>query len=474
MPAAPEDADDRHDLQRQARPRPARGRCPSPGRGRVRATDLYALAGANALLIVAMWLRHGGLVELGTAGGALAAAGQLTALLGTYAALLEIVLMSRAPFLDQAFGMDRLAWAHKWLGFATVWLIAGHVGPHGRRVRRSVTGSGFLDEAATLVTTYPFILLALAAFVLFVVVALSSIRASRRRMAYETWFTTHLYVYLAVALAFAHQVVVGSDFANDTVARGYWIGLYVVALGLLVAFRVVAPIVTSARHRLVVANVVPEAPGVVSIYLTGRDLDRLPVRAGQYFLFRFLTVEGWYRAHPFSLSAAPNGRYLRITVKDLGDWTHRLQTVSVGTRVFIEGPYGVLTGARRTRRKVLLVGGGVGIAPLRSMLEAFPADPGDMAVVYRARRVDEIVFASELDHLARARGASVHYLIGRRGEPGVPAEPLGPATLAAIVPDAADRDAYLCGPASLMEEARASLRSLGVPHDRIHLENFAY
>jgi predicted ferric reductase len=446
---------------------------PVPRTWPVRAADLYALAAANAFLIVAMWLRHGGLVELGTPGGALVAAGQLTALLGTYAALLEIVLMSRAPFLDQVFGMDRLALAHRWLGFATVWLIAGHV-------TFTVAGfalgdrAGFLDEAVTLVTTYPFVLLALAAFVLFVVVAVSSIRASRRRMAYETWFTTHLYVYLAVALAFAHQVVVGSDFANDPVARAYWIGLYVVALGLLVAFRVVAPVVTSARHRLVVANVVPEADGVVSIYFTGRDLDRLPVRAGQYFDFRFLTTEGWYRAHPFSLSAAPNGRYLRITVKDLGDWTHRLQAIPVGTRVFIEGPYGVLTGARRTRRKVLLVGGGVGIAPLRSMLEAFPADPGDIAVVYRARRVEEIVFASELDHLARGRGASIHYLIGRRGEPGVPTEPLGPATLAAIIPDVADRDAYLCGPASLMEEARASLRSLGVPGDRIHLESFAY
>lgn len=456
--------------------RPARtrtGPLPVPRTWPVRATDLYALAGANALLIVAMWVRHGGLVELGTAGGALAAAGQVTALLGTYAALLEIVLMSRAPFLDQVFGMDRLAWAHKWLGFATVWLIAGHVTFTVGGFALG-DGAGFLDEAVTLVTTYPFVLLALAAFVLFVVVALSSVRAARRRMRYETWFTTHLYVYLAVALAFAHQVVVGSDFANDPVARAYWIGLYVVALGLLVAFRVAAPVVASARHRLVVANVVPEAHGVVSIYFTGRDLDRLPVRAGQYFDFRFLTTEGWYRAHPFSLSAAPNGRYLRITVKDLGDWTHRLQTIPVGTRVFIEGPYGVLTGARRTRRKVLLVGGGVGIAPLRSMLEAFPADPGDIAVVYRARRVEEIVFASELDHLARGRGASIHYLIGRRGEPGVPAEPLGPATLAAIVPDAADRDAYLCGPASLMQEARASLRSLGVPDDRIHLENFAY
>jgi predicted ferric reductase len=439
----------------------------------VRAEDLYALAAGNAVLVAAMWVRHGGMDELGSPAGALAAAGQLAALYGTYAALLAVLLMSRAPWLDQALGMDRLARLHRWLGFATVWLLVAHAVLTTAGFALG-DGVGLLEETGTLLATFPFVLLAAAGLALFVAVALSSIRAARRRLAYETWFGTHLYVYLAVALASAHQVVVGSDFAADPVARAYWIALYVVAFLPLVLHRVVGPVVTSARHRLRVANVVPEVPGIVSIYLTGRDLDALAARAGQYVLVRFLTVDGWYRAHPFSLSAAPNGRFLRITVKDLGDWTHRLQTVPVGTRVFIEGPYGILTGARRTRPKVLFVAGGVGIAPLRAMLESFPAAAGDLALVYRARSWDEVVFRAELDHLARARGATIRYVVGRRGTSGVPADPLGPAALHALVPDAADRDAYLCGPASLMREARASLLALGVADRRIHLENFAY
>ncbi len=64
---------------------------------------------------------------------------------------------------------------------------------------------------------------------------------------------------------------------------------------------------------------------------------------GQFFLWRFLTGTGWAQAHPYSLSAAPNDRYLRITVKDLGDDTHRLQTLHPGVRVFAEGPYGTFT-----------------------------------------------------------------------------------------------------------------------------------
>ena len=90
-------------------------------------------------------------------------------------------------------------------------------------------------------------------------------------------------------------------------------------------------------------DVTAEAPGVVSIYLSGRDLDALDAQSGQFFLWRFLTPDRWWKAHPFSLSAAPTKRGLRITVKDLGDDTHALQHVRPGTRVFAEGPYGTFT-----------------------------------------------------------------------------------------------------------------------------------
>ena len=446
---------------------------PLPRRWAVRASDLGALAVGLAVLIILMWVRHGGATELGSPAGLLTATGQLTALLGTYAALLQLVLMSRSPFLDQVVGPDRLAWLHRWLGFATAWLIAGHVVATTMGFARG-EGRGVLDQLLTFLGTYQFVLLAGAAFVLFLLVTVTSIRAARRRLSYETWFGLHLYAYLGVALAFAHQVVVGSDFVDDPVAVAFWVSLYVATAALVLTFRVGAPLVLAARHRFVVANVVAEAPGVVSLYVTGRELDRLAVRAGQFFLIRLLTPDGWWRAHPFSLSAAPNGRFLRFTVKDLGDWSGgRLQRLPVGTRAILEGPYGLLTGARRTRPKVLLVAGGVGITPLRALLEALPASPGGLALVYRARRPEDIVFRGELEAIARARGASIHYLVGRRGSPAVGPDPLGPAAIAALVPDVAERDVFLCGPLSMMDHAREALRQLGVPTSQIHLERFA-
>jgi predicted ferric reductase len=313
--------------------------------------------------------------------------------------------------------------------------------------------------------------MALASAGLFAMVAVSSVRAARRRLSYETWYGLHLYAYLAIALGFLHQLFVGADFIHDPVAVGYWVALYAVTVALVLVFRIGQPIWLSARHRLRVSNIVTEAPGVISIYLSGRNLDRLAVRSGQYFVWRFLTRDGWWRGHPFSISSAPNGSWLRITIKELGDWSKALQHVSIGTRVFIEGPYGVLTGARRTQPKVLLVAGGIGITPLRALLEALPAAYGDLTMLYRVRSHGDVVFRDELETLARERGAKVHYLVGRRDATG---DQLDPATLERLVPDIAERDVYLCGPVPMMQRVEASLESLGLPPERVHAERFAY
>ena len=132
-------------------------------------------------------------------------------------------------------------------------------------------------------------------------VGVTSMRYARRRLSYETWFGLHLYAYLAIALAFLHQLFTGADFIHDPVAVLYWTSLYVLTAALVLAFRFGQPALTSWRHRLRVSSVVPEGRGVVSIYLAGRDLDRLAVRSGQYFVFRFLTRDGWWRGHPFSI-----------------------------------------------------------------------------------------------------------------------------------------------------------------------------
>jgi ferredoxin-NADP reductase len=219
---------------------------------------------------------------------------------------------------------------------------------------------------------------------------------------------------------------------------------------------------------------VAEGPGVVSLYLAGRDLDRLPVRAGQWFRLRFLTPRGWFRAHPFSISAAPNGKYLRFTVKSLGDYTAELQGVHVGTRVLVEGPYGAMTGAVRSRPKALMVAGGIGITPLRSLVEEMSSRRDDLVLLYRASNPDEVAFRAELDELAARRGFAVHYFVGRRGSPQVPRDPLDPKALRALVPDIGYRDIFVCGPTGMMNKVLDSVARLRIPASQVHYERFSF
>jgi predicted ferric reductase len=454
-----------------ARPQRARS-IRVPRRWGLRPSDVAALLGVSAALVVGMWIRHDGLAQLGTVGGALTAAGQVTALLGTWVALVQLLLMSRSPWLDRSLGSDRLVRWHRWAGFACLWLLIGHAvfTTAGWAID---DGADLLAELVSLESMWD-VLIGTVGLGLLVLVAVTSIRYARRRLSRETWYGLHLYAYLGVALAFAHQLSVGRDFAGDQVAVGYWVALYVVALGSVLVFRVGAPILLTLRHRPVVSRVVTEGPGVVSIYVTGRRLDRIGVRAGQFFQVRFLSGGGWWRPHPFSISAAPNGDYLRFTIKDLGDDTARMRWLRPGTRVALEGPYGAFTAERVRDEGVALIAGGIGITPLRAILEELPPGLGRGVLVYRARAWEDVLFREELDWLTRERGAVVRLLVGQRGSPEMPADPLAPPWLTRLVPDLRERRVFVCGSEPFMHRTIDSLHAIGVPSERIHAERFAF
>jgi ferredoxin-NADP reductase len=233
---------------------------------------------------------------------------------------------------------------------------------------------------------------------------------------------------------------------------------------------VLQPLYDYARHGLRVTEVVDEGPGVVSFRFTGRNLDRLQVRAGQFFLWRFLARGHWWEAHPFSLSEAPDGRSLRITIKASGDYTGKLLGLKAGTRVLTEGPFGVFTDAARRRDKSLLIAGGIGITPIRALLEELG---GQTALIYRVLADDDVVFRSELDELARRRGFTPHYVVGDHAAPEG-TRILDADHLRELVPDVAERDVFVCGPPAMTNAIVKTVRSVGVPRRLIHAERFAY
>lgn len=439
----------------------------SAGRRRIAAWCLALLAVANAGIVVWLW-GPGGIRDIHDAASLLTGLGRVAGLLAAYLVLLQLLLLARLPVLDRLVGFDRLVAWHRVGGFACVALLGAHVVliTAGYTIGDRIS---LADEIGRLITGYPGVITAVAGLALLVAVAVTSAVIVRRRLRYETWYFVHLYAYLGVALAFSHQLATGSDFVGEPVARAYWYGLYAFTLGALVVFRIGVPLARTLRHRLRVARVVEEAPGFVSIEIEGVRLERLRARTGQFFTWRFLTRDRWWEAHPFSLSAAPDGQRLRITVKGVGDYTAALRAIPPGTPVIAEGPFGSFTTATRRRPRVALIAGGVGITPIRALLEDMPGGPGDIAVVYRALREDDVILRAELDELAGRRGAEIHYVVGDHRD----GDFLSSEHLLRLVPDIAARDVYVCGPPAMTEATRASLGRTGVPRRHIFTERFA-
>ena len=392
---------------------------------------------------------------------------RISALLGSYFALVGLVLVARMPWIEKSVGHDRLVIWHRKLGPYSMYLVTFHV----LFVILGYAGNDRVPMAVDLwrmIFRYPWMLPAFVGFLFFATAGITSYKKVRKGMSYETWWTIHLYTYLAIALAFMHQVLTGPMFIGHPLNKLYWELLYIYSALVLLMYRFVIPNVRSLRHGVKVEQIVHEGPGVYSIIMKGRSLNKLDAHGGQFFGWRFLTKGQWWISHPYSLSAAPADKYLRVTVKDLGDQSGVIKDIKPGTRVFFEGPYGTFVASRASKGHVVLVGGGVGITPLRALLEEFDVTK-EIDVVFRASKAEDLVLRHELDELAKMRGARVHYLVGSRNE-----HPMSAKYISALIPAFRDADVYVCGPTPLVEAVKEAAKTVGIPKNRFHDEAFEF
>src|SRR5581483_224295 len=217
-------------------------------------------------------------------------------------------------------GFERSAWLHKWNGYLTIGLLSAHAlfQTIGYALNHK---TDLISQTSDFIASYTGLLAAVVALGLFLLIAGISVVIVRRKLAYETWYYVHLYTYVAIALAFSHQVATGVDFAGNPLFLAYWCALYIVAFGALIWNRVAQPLLRHRRHKLRVASVQKEARGVLTILISAKRLHDLKAEGGQFGIWRFLDRQRWWQAHPFSISAPPHGGHLRITVKGIGDFT---------------------------------------------------------------------------------------------------------------------------------------------------------
>ena len=426
--------------------------------------DITALALIGAVLLVGMWWR-GAAPAVGR-GAALTDAGRLTGLLAGYVALLQVLLRARLGVIERTLGTDAINAAHRLLGGYLLALVLAHAtlitAGYADRLHMTILG-----QLRALLTAYPYVMWAVIAAGLLVGVGATSAPSVRRRLRYEIWHSLHLVVYVALALAFFHQVTVGEHLVHTVPLRIAWTALWGTVAAVILCSRWLRPVQLLARHRLTVAAIRRETPATVSIELTGRRLDRFPAEPGQYLRWRFLTRRNWYVAHPYSLSAEPDGRRLRITATVAGRHSSLLPELPVGTRVVAEGPCGGLLAKPGWNGPVLLIAGGIGITPLRALFATCPGAP--VTLIYRGHAAADMPFRAELDEIADHRDARVHYVIGSRHEP---ANQLAPEQIARICPDVRRAHVYVCGSAGFVHNVRTSLSELGIRTGDILSESF--
>ncbi|WOX13908.1 ferric reductase-like transmembrane domain-containing protein [Streptomyces sp. N50] len=385
-----------------------------PRRGRFTLADpLGALAILSVVAVVALWvMNQGGPLSLTASDRATGSLGLLAGLLASDLMILQVLLLARIPWVERSWGHDLLTRRHRLIGFASFWLMTAHVILFA--VERSTREPTAIPDALLrLFVTDSWMLFATVGTLLLIMVVVTSVRAARRRLRYESWHLLHLYSYAGIAATFPHTFTDGADF-HETWTRVYWWCLYGFAFAATLLHRVALPAWRSLYHRLRVESVVTEAPGTVSVTLKGHRLDRMRTASGQFFVWRFLDGPGWSRGNPYTLSAAPTPDRLRITIKSAGDGSERAARLTPGTRALIEGPYGTLTARHRTHPGMLLMAAGIGITPMRALLEDAPYAPGEATLIYRYGEDEHAVFADELRAIAADRGVELILLPGPR------------------------------------------------------------
>jgi predicted ferric reductase len=415
-------------------------------------------------LVLGLPMVDGTRSELHVAGGLSMFLGSITGMIGTYLALLMVVLASRMPALERMLGQGAVIHWHRRLAPWPLLLLSAHAVLLTIAYAQAAK-TGVLSELGVIVNSFPNMVTATVALVLMIVIGLISIRAVRTRIPREKWWLVHLLMYAALILSFAHEVTLGPSFVGHPLTQLSWTVAWLVAAALVIIYRIGVPTYRSLRHRLHVVEVHRESADVVSIILEGRNLEHLAIAGGQFFEWRFLTSSMWWQAHPFTVSALPQPPYIRLTVKGVGDFSRALAQVKVGTAVWVEGPYGSFTEFARRRSHVLMIAGGVGVTAVRALLEDLPAKSQPI-VVLRGTREEDLVLANEIEELVRHRKGTLHRLVGSRNDVEL-------SSITKLVPDISQRDVFVCGSEAFVRDAVAFARHAGVAPEALHQEAYA-
>lgn len=445
-------------------PKPSAKRLAPAAHTRAIDSDVFIFLAFLFALVTGVWAVNGGWDEI-VDFNLWRASASLTGIWTMMCALVGLLLAARMPWMERSLGLDRVLIWHRIAGDTMGLLLGVHIvtsvmAEMGMR-------RGLWNTILDLTGREPYMAWAAVGSLIIAVVVVSSLKEIRNRFSYETWYFIHLTAYAGVILSYSHQITLGSLLSGDRLIRFLW-GIAVVYSLLLVVLARWSSVIGAARKPLRVLDLQRETEDSVSVLLGGPNIQNYMGEGGQFITVRSLKRGQWWKANPYSLSAAPTTAGMRITVKDRGDASNSLFSLRVGDRIAVEGPYGLVTPEIFEGTRPLFIAGGVGVTPVRAMLESLPSNSRPL-VLLRARAIEEIPHYKEICELTDARHGEVRLVLGRTAQLKA-ADPFAPKVLQSLIPDLRNCTAFVCGPTALTFAARKGLREAGLAPSRIHLE----
>jgi len=416
----------------------------------------------NFYLILYFWFTNSIYLINGTASGdILIALGRLAGLLSEFLILIQLLLISRFAFIEKQYGFDKLISLHKKIGFFLGVFLISHpiLLTIGYAQSRSIS---FVTQFINFITKWNGVFGAAIALLIIVFIAIISIKKYRAKISYEIWYFLHLPLYIAVAIAFGHQINTGDMSAGG--AMFYWFLINLVTIGIVIFYRFLRPIYLFFKHSFRIEKIVQENTNVYSIYITGKNMSQYRFQSGQYANLIFLQKNMMFH-HPFSYSDVYNGKYLRFTIKASGDFTSKIENLKIGTRVWIDGPFGVFTLNKLVNNKVVFIAGGIGITPILSMIKSI-SNTQNAVLLYSNKSEEDINFWHEI---SKSQIESHYFNTSLEVHNRINVD-----KIIKICPDYKDRDFYLCGPVQMTIKLVKDLKKVGVTSEQIHFEKFNY
>ena len=380
-----------------------------------------------------------------------------------YAILLaEFALSGRFPRLSRGIGMDLTMRFHQWMALGALALLIAHpilYTDYGWRPGPGSLSAVKLTPAATVSG-----MLAWLVLVLLVVFAWS-----RRHLpwSYEAWRLSHGIGALLLAALGAHHALDTGHYSEETWLRAFWLAAAALALLTLVRVYLLKPLL---QPRWRVAAVTPEAERLWRVVLEPDSARRFTFAAGQFAWLKLHCALGRITEHPFSIASAPGQLpRLQFLVKEAGDFTGAIGAVAPGTRAYVDGPYGDFILEGHESKGVMLIAGGVGIAPILGLARDLAATgyARPLKIVYADKNAAQLAARGELESIARAPGRELHLVLGTY---------LDRERLAKLMPpEGADQWLYfVCGPPAMIDAVELSLSRFGIPLRQIVSERFVY